>query len=208
MSSSDGDFKNLLQLFDLTSFEIPPYQRGYQWEGKQLKDFWEDLTELKKGEFHYTGVITVKLSSGEGKIFKSYRVIDGQQRLITALLLLKVLIEKLEEGGIKWIGERGEEVKLEELKERFLVRRRGRLKREIFRTITFSDPLFQKVFDREVLGLEREPVGEETLYTFRLKKGLSFFKQQVEKLSEREITELLLKLITQFIFFLYLFCKQ
>ncbi|GAA7620022.1 hypothetical protein BTM126_14920 [Helicobacter pylori] len=29
-------------------FEIPSYQRGYAWQDRQLKDFWNDLEHVSK----------------------------------------------------------------------------------------------------------------------------------------------------------------
>ncbi|GAA7490079.1 hypothetical protein JP0001_14720 [Helicobacter pylori] len=29
-------------------FEIPSYQRGYAWQERQLKDFWNDLEHVSK----------------------------------------------------------------------------------------------------------------------------------------------------------------
>lgn len=74
-------------------FEIPVYQRSYAWEEENLKDFWEDLYYLDTSKQHYFGTVLLK-DSGKTtqtgfRTFKKFDVIDGQQRLTTALILLR-----------------------------------------------------------------------------------------------------------------------
>ena len=49
---------SLDDLYDGRLFRIPDYQRGYSWEQKHLKDFWNDIEQLPDGKNHYTGVLT------------------------------------------------------------------------------------------------------------------------------------------------------
>ncbi len=73
-------------------FEIPNYQRGYAWQERQLKDFWNDLEHVSKlgDKFHYMHSLTLRESENE---FESsvFEIIDGQQRLATSLILLGLL---------------------------------------------------------------------------------------------------------------------
>ncbi|WP_305875635.1 DUF262 domain-containing protein [Helicobacter pylori] len=73
-------------------FEIPNYQRGYAWQIRQLKDFWNDLEHVSKlgDKFHYMHSLTLRESENE---FESgaFEIIDGQQRLATSLILLGLL---------------------------------------------------------------------------------------------------------------------
>lgn len=75
---------------------IPDYQRGYSWQDKQIEDFWEDITSaIEKEVNHYFG--TVYLKSIQDGV---YEVIDGQQRLTTLFVLLKILgIDELIKNG-------------------------------------------------------------------------------------------------------------
>ncbi|GAA9862234.1 hypothetical protein VN0635_06410 [Helicobacter pylori] len=43
-------------------FEIPSYQRGYAWQERQLKDFWNDLEHVSKlgNQFHYMHSLTLR----------------------------------------------------------------------------------------------------------------------------------------------------
>ncbi|MGL2720483.1 DUF262 domain-containing protein [Helicobacter pylori] len=73
-------------------FEIPSYQRGYAWQERQLKDFWNDLEHVSKLEnkFHYMHSLTLRKSDDDfGDI--DFEIIDGQQRLATSLILLGLL---------------------------------------------------------------------------------------------------------------------
>ncbi len=82
-------------------YEIPPFQRDYTWTEEQLTELWEDIESMVKNEAqHFMGYIV--LESQDGKQFK---VIDGQQRLTSLMLItiavlyqLKKLIEKEEKA--------------------------------------------------------------------------------------------------------------
>ena len=73
------------------TFFIPSYQRGYKWDTRQVEDLLEDITDFikkkKEDEFYCLQPIVLKEENGE------YRVIDGQQRLTTVFLILKLFNE-------------------------------------------------------------------------------------------------------------------
>ncbi|WRG76491.1 DUF262 domain-containing HNH endonuclease family protein [Helicobacter pylori] len=73
-------------------FEIPSYQRGYAWQERQLKDFWNDLEHVSKLEdkFHYMHSLTLRGLENELED-SAFEIIDGQQRLATSLILLGLL---------------------------------------------------------------------------------------------------------------------
>ncbi|GAA8533174.1 DUF262 domain-containing protein [Helicobacter pylori] len=73
-------------------FEIPSYQRGYAWQIRQLKDFWNDLEHVSKlgDKFHYMHSLTLRGLENELED-SSFEIIDGQQRLATSLILLGLL---------------------------------------------------------------------------------------------------------------------
>jgi hypothetical protein len=72
-------------------FYIPPYQRGYRWDEKQVKDLLDDIYEFinkpnkKDGEFYCLQPIVI-LRNGE-----RCEVIDGQQRLTTIAIIQRYL---------------------------------------------------------------------------------------------------------------------
>ncbi|MCQ2875604.1 DUF262 domain-containing HNH endonuclease family protein [Helicobacter pylori] len=73
-------------------FEIPSYQRGYAWQERQLKDFWNDLEHVSKlgNKFHYMHSLTLRGLENELED-SAFEIIDGQQRLATSLILLGLL---------------------------------------------------------------------------------------------------------------------
>ncbi|EJB95270.1 DUF262 domain-containing protein [Helicobacter pylori] len=73
-------------------FEIPSYQRGYAWQMRQLKDFWNDLEHVSKlgDKFHYMHSLTLRESENELED-SAFEIIDDQQRLATSLILLGLL---------------------------------------------------------------------------------------------------------------------
>ncbi|GAA8719725.1 DUF262 domain-containing protein [Helicobacter pylori] len=73
-------------------FEIPSYQRGYAWQERQLKDFWNDLEHVSKlgNQFHYMHSLTLRELENEFEN-STFEIIDGQQRLATSLILLGLL---------------------------------------------------------------------------------------------------------------------
>ncbi|WRE28577.1 DUF262 domain-containing HNH endonuclease family protein [Helicobacter pylori] len=83
---------NLDGVIEKGVFEIPSYQRGYAWQIRQLKDFWNDLEHVSKlgDKFHYMHSLTLRESENEFES-SAFEIIDGQQRLATSLILLGLL---------------------------------------------------------------------------------------------------------------------
>ncbi|GAA7147889.1 hypothetical protein HpBGD45_14790 [Helicobacter pylori] len=83
---------NLDGVIEKGMFEIPSYQRGYAWQERQLKDFWNDLEHVSKlgDKFHYMHSLTLRESENEFED-SAFEIIDGQQRLATSLILLSLL---------------------------------------------------------------------------------------------------------------------
>ena len=83
--------KAIPELLD-KKYYIPEYQRGYRWEEKQVLNLLDDLDTFfdgnSKGQFYCLQPIVVKEVTIEGE--KWLEVIDGQQRLTTILILMKV----------------------------------------------------------------------------------------------------------------------
>lgn len=73
-------------------YYIPEYQRGYRWEDKQVLNLLDDLDTFfsgdTKGQFYCLQPIVVKKVTIDNE--KWLEVIDGQQRLTTILILMKV----------------------------------------------------------------------------------------------------------------------
>ena len=96
MSSLNIEQKNIGSLFKdrNTIFLIPDYQRPYSWNLEQCRILWEDIYDFafpngdadafdKKDEYFLGTILTFRNED------KKDEVIDGQQRLITFLMLLR-----------------------------------------------------------------------------------------------------------------------
>ncbi|MGL2667710.1 DUF262 domain-containing protein [Helicobacter pylori] len=83
---------NLDGVIEKGVFEIPSYQRGYAWQERQLKDFWNDLEHVSKlgDQFHYMHSLTLRELENDFEN-SAFEIIDGQQRLATSLILLGLL---------------------------------------------------------------------------------------------------------------------
>ncbi|KPH15129.1 DUF262 domain-containing protein [Chryseobacterium sp. ERMR1:04] len=88
--SLNAEQKNLLKLFKIEEqYIIPTYQRPYSWEYDQCFQLYTDiLNSFKSNEDYFIGNIIIAKSE---KTQNSLEIVDGQQRLITLLLLIKVL---------------------------------------------------------------------------------------------------------------------
>ncbi len=84
-------------------FEIPSYQRGYAWQKRQLKYFWNDLEHVSKlrNQFHYMHSLTLRELENEFEN-SAFEIIDGQQRLATSLILLGLLAKTTQNKDPKY----------------------------------------------------------------------------------------------------------
>jgi hypothetical protein len=85
------DFEQLL--LDDRPFVVPRYQRAYDWEEEEVRDWARDLYGLAERRLagtsrrHFFGAII----SVSDDVDKTYEVVDGQQRLTTEILSLSEL---------------------------------------------------------------------------------------------------------------------
>ncbi|WP_120881833.1 DUF262 domain-containing protein [Helicobacter pylori] len=94
---------NLNGVIEKGVFEIPSYQRGYAWQERQLKDFWNDLEHVSKlgSQFHYMHSLTLRELENEFEN-SAFEIIDGQQRLATSLILLGLLAKTTQNKDPKY----------------------------------------------------------------------------------------------------------
>lgn len=80
-------------------FNIPVYQRNYDWKKEQCSKLFEDILNIVKNNNeidHFLGTVVYVLSSVEMN-FNEYILIDGQQRITSITLLLKALHQKIKD---------------------------------------------------------------------------------------------------------------
>lgn len=97
-------------------YVIPLFQRSYSWNKNEWAILWEDLKEIYDSENprpHFMGsIVTIPTKSVPEGVTK-FLLIDGQQRITTAYLILMAI------GDL--YNERGEEEKYDEIKNIYLV---------------------------------------------------------------------------------------
>lgn len=93
------DEKKIGDVLSRESYLIPKNQRPYEWDRERWEELWDDLIDAnRKKEEHFFGAMYfVKLDANKLRIF------DGQQRLLTLNVLLKVLYDKTEDTSAKSI---------------------------------------------------------------------------------------------------------
>jgi uncharacterized protein with ParB-like and HNH nuclease domain len=184
---------------------IPDYQRGYTWGEDQLNDFWKDLINLKLGRSHYIGVLTIEkvektrytnweddIWAIEEKSYSPFYVVDGQQRLLTSIIIIQTIIENLKDGEVL-----NYDTKEEIIKKYLYLKRPGD---SVSKTFLFGyekdDPSFE-YFKTKILGqLSNSNAEIETLYTSNLLAAKIFFAKKVKVMKKEEV-EAIYKKLTQ-----------
>lgn len=92
-------------------YSIPLYQRDYSWKKENISEFitdifeaYEDYIKNNNTNYFFGSIITVMDDEDNNK----YNLIDGQQRLTTFILFLKILENDFNETCFKEIGEASE----------------------------------------------------------------------------------------------------
>lgn len=202
-----SDLRNLSTLFNERLFRIPDYQRGYSWGKHQLEDFWDDLNRIPDNKNHYTGQITLepvpehawnKWDEDTWLIrdvsVKPYYVVDGQQRLTTAIILVKCLLDFI-------VDDQTEIARTPkyQLVARYLVR-----KSEPSRTYLFGyerDNPSYEYLKTQILGEpSNQYQGIETVYTGNLLFARDFFKQKLNELSDADREDIFKRLTQRLVF--------
>ena len=202
---ANSKLQHLTEIFNEKIFRIPDFQRGYSWQEAQLEDFWEDLVNLKEDKIHYTGLLTIepipksKIQEDDSWFlkarYKAYYLIDGQQRLTTAIILINEILNKFENDGD--INYR----KKSDWEKKFLfLSNKDDYKSYIF-GYEHDDPS-NEYFKAGILGQYSSSKTPETLYTYNLKKAKEFFKKKLGG-EKQKIEKIFKKLITGFKFNLY-----
>ena len=87
-----------MRAFFINKYFIPNYQREYAWESEELDDFWNDLLIAREEKVdHFFGQIVVHASKNEDDKTTTLYIIDGQQRITTSMIFLKVLEETIKD---------------------------------------------------------------------------------------------------------------
>ena len=103
LESKVHTFGNFLKTYILenSKLEIPIYQRKYIWTKELVNILLQDIMNIKENMTHYIGNITFK-GKNEGLDGMKYKIIDGQQRITTLILIAKVIFDYGKFKGKEW----------------------------------------------------------------------------------------------------------
>lgn len=174
------DEKRLKKLFDNSSsyYKVPEYQRAYEWDTNekrkrnQVKEFWEDLNEFIESNSDFPMGNIIILKKGD-----EHEVVDGQQRLTTSLVLIKSIIEKLEELGY--------EKKAKELKDKYVV-----FQEKDYVRIKFRPQEYDRNFWDDFIVYGKNNRTPETPSQKRIKEAKEFFDKSLRDLSFERIDKI------------------
>ena len=216
----------LEHIFKDKVFRIPDYQRGYAWQPEQFTSFWEDLVNLNSTHrAHYMGVLTLKLAREDeiardanefwlvaNHSYSLYHVVDGQQRLTTAVVCIQAFVEffrYLPEHEGKKAAEIYvyDSLTIAHIEEKYLFQTNplgG------FRTYKFgySDLQAQEYLRYRVFSEAQGSAVQETFYTLNLGNAKTYFYGQIAALFILEghagLEQLFKKLTKQLMFNQYI----
>ncbi len=91
IESNDSHLRGILK--DELYYQIPIYQRPYQWTEENCEKLLDDLffnyEDDREGDYFCGSLVLIAISKDSKAT--TYDVVDGQQRLSTFILLAKVL---------------------------------------------------------------------------------------------------------------------
>jgi hypothetical protein len=100
-SASPESIGALLSIMRRERIVVPPFQRGYMWQEKQVRHFWKDILrfQLRRSSpnaprQYFLGPIVTLSQPDDVEL-----LLDGQQRLATATILLSIIRDLANEVG-------------------------------------------------------------------------------------------------------------
>ncbi|WRD15658.1 DUF262 domain-containing protein [Helicobacter pylori] len=95
MKPDKKSLKKILVVGNDTYYQIPIYQRPYQWTEENCEKLLDDLLSsyecYKESNYFCGSLVLIAIDTDSETSAKTYDVVDGQQRLSTFILLAKVL---------------------------------------------------------------------------------------------------------------------
>ncbi|MFZ2889180.1 DUF262 domain-containing protein, partial [Sulfuricurvum sp.] len=211
---ANNQLESLEDIFDGKFLRIPDYQRGYAWGEHQLKDFWEDLENIEEDHVHYTGVLTLekvtkdkknekiefwKTDAGAFESDKVYYIVDGQQRITTSIIFLKVILDKAIELSVQGIDNK----KIEKVYEKFISEENMNSIHQYFFGYTADNPSYEFLKTKIFGDKSSSNDDKETLYTANLENAKEFFENKLKNLDVKNLELVFRKLTKQFKYNVY-----
>lgn len=167
--------KSLSSVFDKAVFNIPKYQRAYSWEENNWRELWDDIKNniLEKDKEHFLGAVIYYHGNSENSKFTHYEIIDGQQRITTITILMRVLYEKLKENNIEVYTRFADE-----LYEKYL----GNFESEsFFLNLSKKDEIFFRDFIQKINPIRKQG---KLVSNKNIRKCYDFFKEKINELND------------------------
>lgn len=174
---NNSEKKSLSSVFDKSVFNIPKYQRAYSWEENNWRELWDDIKNYvyEKDREHFLGAVIHYHGESNGERFTNFEIIDGQQRITTLTILMRVIYEKLKENNIEVYSRFADE-----LYEKYI----GNLQHEnYFLNLSKKDQLFFRDFIQKISPNRRQG---KVVSNKNIRKCYEFF---VKKISELNTTD-------------------
>ncbi len=204
-----SDLQNLDRIFNSCVLRIPDYQRGFSWGSRQLTDFWQDLDRLGNNRNHYTGQLTLEKVREDawrqwdedtwliaGRSFKPFYVVDGQQRLTTAIILIKCLLDQIKPGASLAYAEKRDH-------EQKYLKQASTVSRSYIFGYQKDNPSYEFLKTRILGDSSNQFQGTETTYTVNLMNALNFFLKKVKDAPNEDIERWFKGLTQRFLFNVY-----
>lgn len=164
----------LEDLFAVNAFRIPQYQRAYSWEEEQLRAFLEDLRQQASTQArnpnkqYFLGTFLLhEQDVGDGE--RILNVVDGQQRMTTAVVFVATAVARAAEGRVQFTTE-----KPALLKRNFVVD--DIADRQKFHTIAEDEPYFRTAILRTSSARAQ---AQESPSAKRLEAAARYFAENV-----------------------------
>ena len=183
---------NLEGIFNRNIFRIPDYQRGYSWGESQLQDLWRDIKILGTDQHHYAGVLSVVPKKNKETQSEEIHVVDGQQRLATLIILIRVICSSKQLSDQDWFCRREKN----DIVKKYLHVKTGK-EGEITEVIFGyeKDNPSHIYFKTQILGLDDtdRSVPKQTLYTLNLSRAKQFFAGKIRDMTVEDLEVLFTK---------------
>jgi len=165
----EARFRQIRSLFGKrgVKFEVPPYQRGYEWERKHIEDLWLDLQRIDdQVDQHFLGSI-ILLEKESGSLFE---IVDGQQRMVTISIIMMAIRDAPNVGD-------SEDMRIDDILNSYPAN-------EPVRRLHLSDETADESFEHLWNGDVDEAEG-------RIREAYEFYSDRVSELSENELHRLM-----------------
>ncbi|MDL0118309.1 DUF262 domain-containing HNH endonuclease family protein [Halobacterium salinarum] len=177
ISASEADLQNIFTRSN--RFTVPDYQRLYSWKESQWEEFWNDLTSLDEEDTHFLGSIVVIQHQKKYDELDELELVDGQQRITTISLLLRVMRE--------YYGAHSETGLSEQIDTNYLHETDFDNDRYPKLSLSrFEDADYQKILDSDPEG-----VNEES----QLRQAYEYFHERVFECEIEEVDQLRKRLL-------------